>query len=303
MRQRTTLRGIMVALSLMLLVPPGAHAQTSSTRYYACLTRDFSKRVGYVSPIFAVDAKQADFVTIGKAWGAMITAKYGDAALPYYPCSQGGYATPAQAKDARDRFIASVRDQMKQPIVEVAWTYDSAPAVTVAAEPAPKAAPPAPPKPAAPATLTAADRQAAQAEVTYSKGYCQYNMHELRTLLDCDCFAQMVLHHRLAHPEERVKDVDGSRPVPVSNLIGGFGGRLDCTECLTDQRIAAYVSEMMHETNGPALQLKAITQAKLDAMIACTTKGFTESIRAKPYVDEVQRQYNLAAVTCAGSKP
>ncbi|HET9983711.1 MAG TPA: hypothetical protein VFQ38_08990 [Longimicrobiales bacterium] len=301
--RRSTLSGTMVALSLALLPAPAARAQ-STTRYYVCLTRDFAKRVGYVSPIFAATGPQAEFVKVGNAWGQLLTSKYGDAALPYYPCSQGGYDTPAQAKTARDRFIALVRDQMHQPIVDVDWTYGSAPALAVASDSA-QEKPAAPAAKAAPAAPTAADRTAALAEVANSKGYCEHNMRELRALFDCDCFAQMVLHHRLAHPEERevVGGGEPPRPPSVPALISGLRWKLDCAECLTDQRIAAYISAMMHMTYDPALRMKAMTQEKVDAIAACTTKGFAQRLRAKPYVEQVRQAYDDAYLPCAGSRP
>lgn len=296
MRRSGTLPVAMIVLSVLAMAAPlGAQ---SSTRYYVCTTRDFSKRIGYASPIFA---STADFQTVGKAWGALMTAKYGIQALNYYPCSQGGYATPEVAKGARDGFVALVRDQLKQQEVDVDWTYGGAQALTVAAPQAQAAPAPPPPKLTA---LTAAQRAQAQAQVAGNTGWCQANMHEMRTLFDCSSLAQAVLRHQLAHPEEWRTDRDHPSPEPPSehDLVGGIPHHVDCAECLTDQRIAGYIDEMMQSSYAVALKMKATSQEKFDQTKACLTKTFGKLIRGEPYPDAVQRLYNTANAQCAGSR-
>ena len=295
MRRSASFPLTVIVLSV-LAAAPAARAQ-SGTRYYVCRTRDFAKRIEYVSPIFA---STADFQTVGKAWGAEMTSKYGITALNYYPCGQGGYASADQAKQALDAFAQS-RGQFKAE--DVTWTYGGAQAVTVADKPQEQAAPP-PPKPGLTA-LTAAQRAQAQAQVTGSTGWCQYNMHELRQVFGCSDLAQAVLRHQLAHPEEWLtgRDYPTPQPPPIHDLVGGIPHRVECAECITDQRVADYIGEMMKPSYTIAQQMKNTTPAKLDEHKACLTKTFGKLIRGEPYPDAAQRLYNTAEAQCSGSKP
>lgn len=287
-----------VTIVLSVLAAASAAQAQSGTRYYVCRTRDFAKRIEYVSPIFA---SAADFQAVGKAWGAEMTSKYGIQAINYYPCGQGGYATAEMAKQALDGFTQS-RGQFKAE--DIAWTYGGAKALTVADKPREQAAP-ANPVQTGLTTLTAAQRALAQGQVTGSAGWCQYNMHELRALFDCNSLAQAVLRHQLAHPEEwhTGRDYPSPQPPVIHDLVGGIPHRVDCAECLTDQRIAAYIGEMMQPSYTIAQRMKNTTPAKLDEHKACLTKTFGKLIRSEPYPDAAQRLYNIAESQCSGSRP
>jgi hypothetical protein len=183
---------------------------------------------------------------------------------------------------------------MKQKVVQLAWTYGGVPPLTVAAPPSP---PPA--APAAPAVLTAADRQAAEAEVPQSKSYCQQNYPGV---FDCDCFAQAVLHHRLAHPEEWIRDQDGARRPPVHDLAIGIQYKLDCTECLDDQRLAAWAQKTVAGGLTQAVMTKTITQAQVDHYADCVGKAFPARLRASPYLHRIQPAMNEARISCGNPR-
>jgi hypothetical protein len=191
----------------------------------------------------------------------------------------------------RTKFIENLRNTMKQPVTELAWTSGGAPAVTVAAPPPPAPAPPPPP----PATLTAA----AQAGVANSKGYCTQNLEEL---FDCDCFAQAVLKHRLAHPEEWMTDRDGTRWVPDHDLHLGILFRLDCTECLDDARLTAWARKTVGDGFGEQLISQLITQAQVDRSSDCATKGFVTRYRAAPYLHKYLDALNEARIACGNPR-
>jgi len=255
------------------------------------MTRDFTKRIGYVSPVFRV--APADAMKVNPAWNQVMTSQYGITALPYLSC-QGPYPSDAVADSMRTRFIDNLRITMKQQVNELSWTYGGAPAVKVAPAPAPAPAPPPPP-----AVLTAAARQAAEAGVPLSKGYCVQN---LRGLFDCDCFAQMVLKHRLAHPEEWKTDRDGTRWVPDHDLHAGILFRLDCTACLDDARLMAWARKVLGEEFAPQLISKTMTQAQIDRFSDCVAKAFVAKYRANPFLDKYDAALNEARVACGNPR-
>jgi hypothetical protein len=184
---------------------------------------------------------------------------------------------------------------MKQQVNELAWRYNGVPAVKVAPPP-----PPASPLPARPpATLTGAARQAAEAGVANSKGYCNQN---LQGLFDCDCFAQAVLKHRLAHPEEWKTDRDGTRWVPDHDLHVGIPFRLDCTECLEDARLTAWARKTLSEGFAQQVMTKLITQTQVDRYTDCVAKAFVTHYRANPYLDKYEAALNEARIACGNPR-
>jgi hypothetical protein len=178
----------------------------------------------------------------------------------------------------RTKFIENLRNTMKQPVTELAWTSGGAPAVKVAAPPPPAAA---------------------QAGVANSKGYCTQNLEEL---FDCDCFAQAVLKHRLAHPEEWMTDRDGTRWVPDHDLHLGILFRLDCTECLDDARLTAWARKTVGDGFGEQLISQLITQAQVDRSSDCATKGFVTRYRAAPYLHKYLDALNEARIACGNPR-
>ena len=65
-----------------------------------------------------------------------------------------------------------------------------------------------------------------------SKGYCANNAW-LSGLFDCSCFAQMVFDHRSKPPEHVAW--------PLNNLLAG--DVLECTQCISEERIRKYVAD------------------------------------------------------------
>ncbi len=279
-----------IALPMLLASASAAFAQAPAP--YVCMTRDFSKRIGYVSPVFKV--APADAMKVNPAWHQLMTAQYGITALPYLSC-QGPYPSDAVADSMRTTFIENLRNTMKQQVTELSWTYGGAPAVKVAPPPPP--APRQPPPP--PATLTGSARQAAQANVASSKGYCTQN---LRGLFDCDCFARAVLQHRLAHPEEWRTDRDGTRWVPDHDLHVGIPFRLDCTECLDDAHLTAWARKTVSDGFGQQLMATLITQGQVDRYSDCAAKGFATRFRANPYLDKYEAALNEARSACGNPR-
>ena len=260
---------------------------------YVCMTRDFSKRVAYVSPIFNV--APGDAMKVNPAWNQVMTSQYGITALPSQSC-QGPYPSNAIADTTRTRFITYIENTMKQKVVPLDWTFNGAAPITVAAAPA---SPPPAAAPAAPAVITAADKQAAQAEVPQSKAYCEQNY---AGVFDCDCFAQAVLHHRLAHPEEWIKDMDGQRRPPVHDLAIGIQYKLDCTECLDDQRLSTWARKTVEGEFTQQVMSKLITQAQADAYANCVAKAFPGRLRATPTLDKIQPAMNEARISCGNPR-
>src|SRR6185312_5501573 len=80
------------ALSFILVAAANSAAQ--GARPYVCMTRDFTKRVAYVSRVFNV--QQADAPKVNPAWNQVMTSTYGITALPYQSC-QGPYPSVALA--------------------------------------------------------------------------------------------------------------------------------------------------------------------------------------------------------------
>ena len=289
MRRRLTPLPVVAGLSCGFLMAAPVAAQSPGP--WVCMTRDFANRVAYVSPVFNV--KQADEMNVNPAWHKIMTDKYGITALPYRSC-QGPYPSAITADSARMLFIKSIHERFNQPVKELGWTYGGAAVVTVAQAPAAPAAAPA--QPAAPATLTAADRAEFQAEVSNSKGYCEQNY---RGLYDCDRFAQAVLHHRLAHPEEMegLKSGEHRRP-PIHDLAIGIEYKLDCTECLNDSLLASWARQQVEGNMSQLLMTKMTTQAKVDARAACVSKAFVKHMHADPYLHQYQANFNAAGLDC-----
>lgn len=288
MRRRfTPLPAVAGLLCGILLAAPVA---AQSPGPWVCMTRDFTKRVAYVSPVFNV--KQADEMQVNPAWHKVMTEKYGITALPYRSC-QGPYASALLADSARMQFMHSIRTTFHQQVNELGWTYAGAAVITVAhAPPAPAAVA----APAAPVALTAADRAAFQAEVPQARGYCEQNY---RGLYDCDRFAQAVLQHRLAHPEEWEGQKGGQRRrPPIHDLAVGIQFKLDCTDCLDDNLLASWARKQVEGNMSQLLMTKMTTQAKVDARAACVSKAFVKHMHADPWLHQVQANFNAAGMDC-----
>lgn len=288
MRRRfTPLPAVAGLLCGILLAAPVA---AQSPGPWVCMTRDFTKRVAYVSPVFNV--KQADEMQVNPAWHKVMTETYGITALPYRSC-QGPYASALLADSARMQFMHSIRTTFHQQVNELGWTYAGAAVITVAhAPPAPAAVA----APAAPVALTEADRAAFQAEVPQARGYCEQNY---RGLYDCDRFAQAVLQHRLAHPEEWEGQKGGQRRrPPIHDLAVGIQFKLDCTDCLDDNLLASWARKQVEGNMSQLLMTKMTTQAKVDARAACVSKAFVKHMHADPWLHQVQANFNAAGMDC-----
>jgi hypothetical protein len=260
---------------------------------FVCMTRDFAKRIAYVSPIFR--AEQADQAKMNTAWHQVMTTQYGITALPYQSC-QGAYPSDRNADSMRTQFISFIEDKMKQKVVQLDWTWNGAKAITVVAQ-----APPPPPPPPPPAVLTDADRKAAEAEMAQSKAYCEQNY---KGVFDCDCFARAVLHHRLSHPDEWVGDkgsTSKSRP-PVHDLAVGVTYQLDCSECLDDQRLSAWARNTVSGELSQQVMTKLITQAKADAYADCVAKAFPAKWHASPMLHKELPAMNEARLSCGNPR-
>ena len=280
----------LLVLGLSSLATPIASAQAGA---FVCMTRDFTNRVAYVSPLFR--AEQADQAKMNTAWHQVMTTQYGITALPYQSC-QGAFPRDETADTIRTKFITLIEKTMKQKLVQVDWTWNSAKAVTVVAQ-----APPPPPPPPPPAVLTDADRLAAEAEMPQSKGYCEQNY---KGVFDCDCFAKAVLHHRLTHPDEWVGykgSTTKSRP-PLHDLAVGVRYQLDCSECLEDQRLVAWARTTVIGELRELVMTKLITQARADAYADCVAKAFPSKWHASPLLHKELSAMNEARMSCGNPR-
>lgn len=287
----------LAAVVLALAPHPGA-AQTPRV-YEVCATADNGTRSAFVSPVLSVAPD--DEYAVRTEWSKMLKAQYKIFALPGNNCS--GWSIAASAKQARDKFMQDMDDRSVK-LTELDWR----PAVGAAMTTAEVANAPLPPS-AAPKLLPAAATSAAAAEkeMSYSVQWCQIHLMNMAArdfgkLVGCDCFAKMVKDHRLAHPEEVVTEHgEAPQPVPVGNLASGVPSHLDCTECLTDAKIASYVHESVKEQYEVQLRMNAITQAKVNAIEACMVKSFGPKIRANPYVDQIIKVWDGAYIPCASA--
>ena len=264
-----------IAGGAMSLAQP-AHAQGSS-HYYLCSTRDPGRKIGYVSNIFA--DKAGDLSAVEAAWKQMLTSKYASAPHPSSACQEASSSAAAEA--AREKLYKFMSDEGEK-VTSTSWSYKAA-AV--------------PSKP----VVSASSPFAADAE--NAKGWCEYNMGDLRPLFTCDCFAKMVLHHREKYPNEIQTEKGSTRLAPFQALMVGTPSRLDCAECITDEHVAAFVTHMMEQSKIVQERAGIFKQAAYDAQAACVRKGFKQRILAEPYVDRVTAFYNLTAAACAGSRP
>jgi hypothetical protein len=265
----------LLAAFLSSLLIAGPAAAEPDGQYLVCSARNKENSAGYVSGVMAV--KPGSTADVETAWRAMVSAKYSALA------SSTG-CTAFAASDAAESKRATMLDNMQDDglkITNVAWSYT--------------APPPTSASPAAPAT----PGQTALAEVPQSKGYCEQNY---AGLFDCDCFAQAVLHHRIAHPDEWIADQDGKRRPPVHDLAAGVQYRLDCSECLDDQRLMAWARKTVSAEFAHAVIAKAITQTKVDAYADCVAKAFPAKFRANPYLDKYLAAMNEARVSCGNPR-
>jgi hypothetical protein len=265
-----------IAGALTSLAQP-AHSQ-GAPHYYVCSTRDAARKVAYVSGVFA--DKPGDVSQVEASWKEMLKSKYGETHFPSASCSEA--TTSAVAETMRGRLNEFASDEGEK-ITPVAWSYK--PSAAASAKP----------------STTASSPFAADAE--NAKGWCEYNMPQIRSLFTCDCFAKMVLHHREKYPNEIETQKGSTRMVPFQSLMVGSPTRLDCAECMTDEHIAKWVEDMLDLETIVMKRVGRFDQAKLDAFAACIRKGFKERILAEPYVDRVIPFYNLTAAACAGSRP
>jgi hypothetical protein len=259
--------------SLLMAVPAAAQPDT---QYLVCSARNRENTAGYVSGAMAV--KPDSSAGAETAWRAMASSKY-SALDSSTACMRFDASAAADAK--RSTVLDNMQDDGLK-ITAVEWSYTPPPTPTTA-------------PPAAPAT----PEQAALAEIPQSKGFCEQNFPGL---FDCNCFAQAVLHYRLAHPDEWIVDVDGKRRVPVHDLAVGVKYRLDCTECLDDQRLMAWARKTVSAEFGQMVMTKLMTQAQVDNYANCVAKAFPAKYRANPYLDKYLAAMNQARESCGNPR-
>jgi len=274
MKASLTLLAVIAGSAVTLAQP--AHAQGGS-HYYLCSTRDAGRKIGYVSNIFA--DKPGDLSAVEASWKQMLTSKYGSVPLSSSACQEASSSAGAEA--VREKVYDFMSDEGEK-VTNTSWSYKAA---------------------AAPAKAVASASSPFAADAENAKGWCEYNMADMRPLFTCDCFAKMVLHHREKYPNEIESQKGSTRLVPFQALMVGTPSRLDCAECITDEHIAAFVTHMMEPSRIIQERMGKFNQAAYDAQAACLRKGFKERILAEPYVDRVVPFYNLTAAACAGSRP
>jgi hypothetical protein len=257
--------------------PGTASAQSAGT--WVCTARDASRQAGFVSQLF--NGPRADADKVNAAWKAAIT-QYGVTPSTAPSCQQ--FVKFAAADSVRKQFVAFVTNSLEYRIDQMAWTYAGAP----------------PAKGDAPAVAQSGSSNGsngAESEMAQAKAYCVQNHSGM---YDCDGYAKAVHDHRVAHPDERVKDVDGSRIVPIHDLETGILYHLDCTACLDDQMLASWARQQMVHQFSAAVISKLLTQAKVDVYADCVAKAFPAKMHAKPNVEDYQRNLNAATTECGG---
>ena len=106
----------LVSLSILGLSPFARVSRVAAQAPgpYVCMTRDFSKRVAYVSPIFNVPP--GDAMKVNPAWNQVMTSQYAITALPSQSC-QGPYPRNTVADSMRTKFITYIESTMKQKVL------------------------------------------------------------------------------------------------------------------------------------------------------------------------------------------
>ncbi len=172
-----------------------------------------------------------------------------------------------------------------------------APAATVAPTPTPAEVDPKLAQDPRMAQLSPEYRQFALSEVPRSKTYCENNAM-ISGLMDCTCFAKIVLDYRIAHAGETVSVPNALRgsvvtPPPLINVIGA--GNLNCSQCLTDDRIMKWVAEQARPG------LTGVSPARSQKIIDCASKAMATRLKAQPDLQLVRPFYDQALVACVAA--
>ncbi|HYL36046.1 MAG TPA: hypothetical protein VEV17_09055 [Bryobacteraceae bacterium] len=147
------------------------------------------------------------------------------------------------------------------------------------------------------AQLSPEYRQFALSEVPRSKTYCENNAM-ISALMDCTCFAKIVLDYRIAHAGETVRVPNARRgsvatPSPLINVIGA--GNLNCSQCLTDDKIMRWVAEQARPG------LTGVSPARSQKITDCASKAMATRLKAQPDLQLVRPFYDQALVACVGA--
>ena len=283
--------------------PVGKPPRPEVINYLFCNATE-QKTPGHLTIYFT-----SDFTTIGAntnplrvAFFAFLQEKYSfkSTADPRtaQPVICTGLHSVEEAKSIEQTRINSARKDARYSVIETGWVPPDAirPGTAIRSDvrpPAPPAAPSAPrPSPAATAQspedprlaqMSPQERQFMLSEISQGKFLCSTNA-TLSGLMDCDCFAQAVLDYRIAHAGET------ATPSPLINVIAI--GKLDCSKCLTDEKLTKWASEQMRIHNA------ALPAAQVKTFYDCVTRTFVTSFKGNRYVSDVRRVYNQAVVAC-----
>jgi hypothetical protein len=224
-------------------VPSSAAPDTSGLFKGYCFS-DPDQRVVYLTDIFPTNiaVKRStsirDTGPIRDAFLGYLKQKYAYKSSSNYPVSCGLNSSP-YIEASRQDLEAGWRRGNKQ-IVATDWKYTARPdpvATTAASAPAlPSGVDPQLAQDPRLAQLSPEYRQFALSEMPRSKDYCQNNT-AISSLMDCSCFAKIVLDYRIAHAGETVGVAGGRRTEPLINVIG----KLDCSKCVPPDKIRACV--------------------------------------------------------------
>jgi hypothetical protein len=240
-------------------------------------------------------------------FSAYIGKKYGYPKDGSVDCTT--FASQAEAFSAKQQWI---KPGGRITVIETTWSYGEqasppGPAVpagnpVAAAAPSPAAgAQQAAPPSGATRPLTASERQFAQNEMPGSKQYCESDP-ALAAVFDCDRFAKAVYNYRVAHPEGLTPfghcATGGGCGVtePLGNLVAV--GKLDCTDCLDDEKVMKWAARETDSYMTIMIANKQITDAKLKQMEVCVGQQFLARFPAKPYPISIKAVENEALEAC-----
>lgn len=229
-----------------------------------------------------------------EAWSSYLAKTY------HVPRATLAYCNRAQADVAGQQYTLTSMDERAKlakgvmVVVDLKYTPDQTGPAAQATPAAPAAGSTAQTTSAPQGQITSVEqipepfRKAALAEVPNSKAYC-LNHEIIAGLVDCDCFSKIVLDYRIAHAKEYHGSVESRSGdwLPLTNLMLG---PLNCSECISDERVTNWVAARTLKSlapNYPAADKQFLT--------ACVSRSFLASFRAKPNLG-LERDFFIQAM-------
>ena len=267
-------------------LPPASTPPPGRVYHYYC-----SSEMGFPTIYFsaAFDTTDTNPIPMEEGYKRFLEQKYAYKSPNQLACF-GNYSTLAEVQADMQKRAHDMRASGKWKVVDTGWTWGGTPP------------PPPTPVPAgmdlSVAQLQEPFRKRAIDEVPNSKQYCQDHAI-LSGMFDCDCFAKMVLHERIAHASEYHVPQGGQDEggwEPLGNLF--YSEKLPCTECISDTRLAKYAVAEANKSLANVIAQKGASDPSVTNTSQCTATKFILDFKAKPYIGLAQGTLSNAFSTC-----